>query len=569
MENLQPGEVLEGRYRIDALLASGGQAHVYRGSHLGLGRDVAVKVLKNDFTEAVRHRMAKRFEREARLISQLRDPHTITLYDFGTLRDGSMFMVFEFIDGMSLRELVEAQGAIDGARVHKILRQTLSSLQEAHAFGVLHRDLKPQNIMVYEHAGRTDQVKLLDFGIAKIMSGDAEDLESLTNVNSVVGTPRYLAPEIFQEGTASAASDIYSLGLVAYELLVTKPAILGATPFDIVRNSTSPSPIRIPPGAPVNPELRALIERMLEKDASRRFATADDVLRVLDSCPAQTPAPQDLDDFPEIAIEPLDADDVPSAGAPSSAPFTSPSTSEYDRGVYHTPAQVNTLTDYTNPDNPGIVSADEFASMSGSTGIARDDAPTAMVSPESLAGAGLFHLDVDDQAEDYEPTELSDLSELDFGSVSNDDLDMLAGALAEDSVEDSQADDLEPDPGASPTQVLSPFDVSKIVSQDDYEPTELSDLSGLDLDEGPPSSLEARPAPRPTLAQLERVREGVAAARSAMRDQGLSTPEEDVADAKTERLEVLPPVYASSAVLRRPRRRKKSKRRTGDDRDDS
>ena len=274
---------------------------------------------------------------------------------------------------------------------------------------------------------------------------------------------------------------------------------------------------------------------MIDKNVSRRFASADDVLRALESCPSATPPREDLDLIPEIEFEPLD-DDVPDAGASSTAPFTSPSTSEYDRGSYHTPAHVPTLNDISRPRGNGIVSAAEFASMSATPGLVDDDSPTAMVSPGELSAAGFFHLQAEDA--DYEPTELSDLSELDFGSVSNDDLDMLAGELAEDSVDDSSAS------GDPATQVLAPIDVASIVSQDEYEPTQLSDLSGLDLD-----------AP----SQSQRIREGIATARAAMLEQSGHVAE-DVADAKTERLDVLPSVYAHSAVLRRPRRRKKQKR---------
>ncbi|MEC9442854.1 MAG: protein kinase, partial [Myxococcota bacterium] len=140
MNKVKVGEILEGRYRIERLIASGGQANVYRGTHLVLDRPVAIKHLRASSSPEVHARMTKRFEQEARLISSLRDPHTITLYDFGSMADGSLFMIFEYIDGMSLKELLETEGKLAPHRVAKILRQTLSSLQEAHSFGVLHRD---------------------------------------------------------------------------------------------------------------------------------------------------------------------------------------------------------------------------------------------------------------------------------------------------------------------------------------------------------------------------------------------------------------------------------------------
>ena len=223
--------VLTRKYRLDELLGAGAQAHIWRGVQIGLGRPVAIKILRTNAVDHVFSRHAQRFEREARLVSQLRDPHTITLYDFGTLSTGSMFMVFELVEGADLSQVI-AQGPPMGAgRVVKILRQTLLSLQEAHAIGVLHRDIKPSNMMLYEHAGRRDLVKLLDFGIAKILGHGSRPI---TEVGKVVGTPRYMPPEATNDTPYTASSDIYSLGLVAYELLTGSPAVPGDTTMMII-----------------------------------------------------------------------------------------------------------------------------------------------------------------------------------------------------------------------------------------------------------------------------------------------------------------------------------------------
>jgi serine/threonine protein kinase len=280
VNKVKVGEILEGRYRIERLIASGGQANVYRGTHLVLDRPVAIKHLRASSSPEVHARMTKRFEQEARLISSLRDPHTITLYDFGSMADGSLFMIFEYIDGMSLKELLETEGKLAPHRVAKILRQTLSSLQEAHSFGVLHRDIKPANIMLYEHANRPDQVKLLDFGIAKIVrDSDAFSHESLTGANSLVGTPRYIAPEAYQEGSElTTSSDIYSLGLVAYELLTGEPAIKGATPVDVFRSHLTLEDLQLPRSIPLSQGLRSIIERMLLKEQFARYQTAEQIL---------------------------------------------------------------------------------------------------------------------------------------------------------------------------------------------------------------------------------------------------------------------------------------------------
>ena len=277
MTDLQPGITLEGKYRIDSKLASGGQGHVFRGTHLVLDRPVAIKILKVSRIPEVHARMTKRFEQEARLISSLRDPHTITLYDFGSMADGSLFMIFEYIDGMSLKELLETEGKLAPHRVAKILRQTLSSLQEAHSFGVLHRDIKPANIMLYEHANRPDQVKLLDFGIAKILDDDGSATK-LTAANAVVGTPRYIAPELLLDEPPTPASDIYSLGLVAYELLLARRAVDGLTPAQIFRAQVEGPSFKVPAALSIPDGLRSIVDKMLEKRVDQRYGSTETIL---------------------------------------------------------------------------------------------------------------------------------------------------------------------------------------------------------------------------------------------------------------------------------------------------
>jgi eukaryotic-like serine/threonine-protein kinase len=278
MSEVQPGDVLEGRYVVEALLASGGQANVYQGRHVVLGRRVAIKILKLGLAPDALARMTRRFEQEAMLLSSLRDPHTITLFDYGKLGDGQLFMVFEYIHGQSLKELVTEGGPISSGRVSRIMTQILNSLQEAHALGVLHRDIKPQNIMIYEHAGRPDLIKVLDFGIAKVLNDDGEARENLTSANSLVGTPRYISPEIFRGEAPSAASDLYAVGLVCYELFVGKPAVLGATPMEVYRHQSSPRSIELPGSLDVPSGLRTIIHKLLRKPLPERYQSADAVL---------------------------------------------------------------------------------------------------------------------------------------------------------------------------------------------------------------------------------------------------------------------------------------------------
>src|SRR5690554_2106034 len=153
------GGVFQNRYRINSVIGRGGFAQIYLAEQMDLGRQVALKVLSPGLRGDDKHaqEVAERFRREAKLVASLRDPHTIIMYDYGRTEDSLLYMVFEYIDGLTLSGLVRKEGRISAERASKILRQCLSSLQEAHAMGVLHRDIKPANIMVYEHIGRTDQ----------------------------------------------------------------------------------------------------------------------------------------------------------------------------------------------------------------------------------------------------------------------------------------------------------------------------------------------------------------------------------------------------------------------------
>ncbi len=291
---LEPGTVFEGRYRIEELLGVGGFARVFRATQVDLGRTVAIKVLKpvrmeadgtvdSDLKRSEVEGWMQRFRREAKVISRLRDPCTITMYDYGHTDSGMSYMVFEYISGQSLEEVMEEQGAMEPERVVSILRQCLSSIEEAHSKGILHRDLKPANLMLYEHVGRRDRVKVLDFGIAK-PSQDTPDFTrlDLTKDGKVVGTPRYMSPEQLRGGEIGPPADIYCLGLVGYELVTGEKAVSGESMVNIIRQQLASEPILIHSSAELPLGLRSAIHCMVAKDPKRRYQTAREVLSALE-----------------------------------------------------------------------------------------------------------------------------------------------------------------------------------------------------------------------------------------------------------------------------------------------
>lgn len=276
------GDLFEGRYRIGPMIGAGGFARVYKAQQEDLGREVALKIMTPPKDGDYDPHLVERFNQEARLVSRLRDPHTITMFDYGRNHDGLLYMVFEYVNGVSLSHLISAEAPLRADRAMKILRQTLSSLEEAHAMGMLHRDIKPGNIMVFEHVGRPDQVKLLDFGIAKLTGAD-HPAQDLTADGALIGTPRYMSPEQIRGEKLTAQSDLYSLGLVAYEMLMGKKAIESNSSVTIIGKQLDPQSFTLPVLAHVPAGLRTWVNRLLAKEREHRFKTATEALQGLNA----------------------------------------------------------------------------------------------------------------------------------------------------------------------------------------------------------------------------------------------------------------------------------------------
>lgn len=346
----QPGEDIGGRYRILSEVGSGGFARIYHAVQTDLERDVALKLLEPTPFEHLsgqkkrefHGQLVQRFQREARNVSQLRDPHTVTLYDHGRTSEGLLYMVFEYIDGRDLKFAARQGVRLEAERVVNILRQILESLHEAHALGLLHRDIKPGNIMLYEHVGRRDRVKVLDFGISKaLLEGANMTVQDLTSEGLMLGTPRYMSPEQLKGADIGPPSDLYSLGLVTYELLVGRKAIDDDATHEIINRQINPDPIALPVEARVPEGLRRVTDRLLAKRPGERFQSARETLEALDAWETGGPAGPSLRetstpaaDSQPMAASPTDdsaaSNEIAARGAPDASDASTSNTSKAD-----------------------------------------------------------------------------------------------------------------------------------------------------------------------------------------------------------------------------------------------
>ena len=276
-----------GQYVLGELIGEGGMGSVYRAEHSMLRRPTAVKVLS---PERAGQESIARFEREVKLTARLTHPNTVAIYDYGRTRDGLFYYAMEFLDGLSLEELVKKFGPQQPGRVVHILMQAAGALAEAHALGLIHRDVKPANILFCERGGTPDTVKLVDFGLVKSLEPGVAP--TLTHTDAITGTPQYLAPEsITDPSHVDHRVDLYGLGGVAYYLLTGRPPFEGSSMIEICGHHLHTPPV--PPSDftkdPIPPDLEAIVLRCLSKKPEDRPSGAQELYESLVECARTSP----------------------------------------------------------------------------------------------------------------------------------------------------------------------------------------------------------------------------------------------------------------------------------------
>ena len=275
------GTVLDGRYQVIEPIAEGAMGSVYRGERLKLGRAVAIKVMHQELPDELASR--QRFEREAKLMALLEHPNCVSVIDFG-LHDDKPFLVMDLVRGTSLIQLLDKVGKLDVGKSADIIRQVLAGLAHAHELGIVHRDIKPANIMISEKAGFGQQVRILDFGLARLTEGSTK-----LTTGIVVGTPNYMSPEQCKGGDIDSRTDLYACGVMLFEMLTGRKPFIADDPIQVVRKHLMEKP---PTLASVDPstdygDLEAVIAKSLSKSPNDRFESAVEMAKAVEVAASQ------------------------------------------------------------------------------------------------------------------------------------------------------------------------------------------------------------------------------------------------------------------------------------------
>ncbi|MFN2531437.1 MAG: protein kinase [Pyrinomonadaceae bacterium] len=337
-EDTLVGKTLAGKYRIEERLKEGGMGTVYRGTHVLMDKTVAIKVLLPSL--AADEKVVARFSREARAASRISHPNALSVTDFGEAENGIVFLVMEYLSGKTLKQLLHDEGPLPLARAVDIMRQVGDALEAAHEQGVVHRDLKSDNIMLISTAGG-DHAKVLDFGIAKIKEREGEYDGALTAPNLVIGTPQYMSPEqCSQAPDIDARSDIYSFGVILYEILVGHVPFTGDSPTStMLKQLQEPAPSVLVERKDLPVAIGRVVAKALAKSPADRYQTVTELLEdliIASGLPLISPlangAPQTSvttfdNELDEVTVVRPRAEPIPPPRAPMTVPVAPLSTS--------------------------------------------------------------------------------------------------------------------------------------------------------------------------------------------------------------------------------------------------
>ncbi len=305
------GRLIDGKFLVEGLLGTGAMGVVYKAKHVALNREVAVKILRRSLLGD--ETVARRFKQEARAASRLNHPNTIQILDFGELPEVGLYMAMELLKGKDLGKIIHGDWPLPPGRIIHILSQVLSALAEAHGVGIIHRDVKPANIVVSDLRSQKDFVKVLDFGIAKIVDPEPGESLPMTREGFVCGTPAFMSPEQVQGSTLDPRTDLFSVGVVMYQMLTRELPFKGDSAVEmatqiVLGNPRDPRELRpdIPDG------LVEVVTRALAKDRSRRYQDAGEMLRDLERVAQELGEPRPLESLQSMPRA--------SASAPASVP---------------------------------------------------------------------------------------------------------------------------------------------------------------------------------------------------------------------------------------------------------
>jgi tetratricopeptide (TPR) repeat protein len=281
------GTLLAGRYLVLDRLGAGAMGVVYRAEHVAIRKLFAIKVLRTDLW---RNRGAvDRFLHEARTVSQIRHEHVVEITDFCISDDGVPFFAMELLEGENLASTIAREGPLAWPRVRTIMLQLLAALEAAHQRGIIHRDVKPQNCFLVRDSGRPERLAVLDFGLAKVIT-EGPDLPSATRTGAVMGTPLYMSPEQARSERLDVRTDVYSAGVIAFELLtgrVPYPGIGFMAVIAKVLTEEIPRMASVAPELAIHPRVEALVRRALAKDRKRRYASAAEFAAAIHELPEE------------------------------------------------------------------------------------------------------------------------------------------------------------------------------------------------------------------------------------------------------------------------------------------